>query len=108
MKQTITENDLVLLGGKFIIELNTEQPIELTDNKVNLDFYLIKRVNFISFNNGNVITSDLVGNTLTYSKEKFIEWFNDYLGESKGTRYHRLLYNKELDIVFDFIKNRNY
>lgn len=108
MKQTITIKDLDLIAGKFILQLNSEEPIKLTDHKLDLEFYLVKRVNFIAYGDKGVISSDLFGNTHSHSKEDFVEMFNNYLGESKGTRYHRLLYAKELDVLFDWMKKRNY
>lgn len=108
MKQTITKDDLRLIAGKFIIQLDSDKPVTLTEKNINLDFYLNKRIRFVSFGKEGIITSDLFGNTFNYSDDKFIEMFNEYLGDSKGKRYHRLLYNKELDLVFNFMKNRNY
>ena len=108
MKQTITINDLDLIAGKFILQLNSENPIKLTDHKVDVEFYLVKRINFICYGGKGIMSSDLFGNTFSYSKEDFVEMFNNYLGDSKGTRCHRLLYAKELDVVFDWMKKRNY
>lgn len=109
MKQTITINDLNLITGKYVIEINSEEPeLKLTDKNVNLSFYLEKRVRWISYGDNGIIKSDLYGGSISTTKEEFIEWFNDYVGTSKGTRFHRLLYSTELDIVFDFIKKRNY
>lgn len=94
--------------GKFILQLNVDSPVLLTDRGIDLEFYLIKRIKFVMLGGAGIIETDLFGNTMTHSKEKFIEMFNDYLGDSKGTRYHRLLYGAELDLVFDFLKKRNY
>jgi len=109
MKQTITIEDLNLIVGKFIIEINTEEPnLKLTADKVDLEFYFAKRINFIAYGGDGIIRIDLYGNSSTTTCEKFVEWFNDYVGNSKGERFHRLLYNKELDLIFNFIKTRNY
>jgi len=111
MKQTITIADLNLITGKFILELNIEDfSLKLTDDKArkNIDFYLEKRILWISYGGEGIIQTDLFGGSHTITKEKFVEWFNDYVGDSKGTRFHRILYSKELDIIFDFIKSRNY
>lgn len=108
MKQTITEKDLDKIVGRFILQLDIDKPTLLTDRGVDLEFYLIKRVNFIMFGGSGIIATDLFGNTMTRSKESFIEMFNDYLGDSKGLRYHRLLHSDELQLVFDFLKKRNY
>lgn len=108
MKQTITKEDLKLIVGRFIVEINTdESALKLTD-KVNLDFYLEKRVRWISYGGDGIIKSDLYGGSMTMTEDRFVEWFNDYIGNPKGKRFHRLLYSKELDVVFNFIKSRNY
>lgn len=108
MKQTVTINDLDLITGKFIICLDADNPIKLTDHKVDKEFYLVKRVQFICYGDKGIILSDLFGNTYSMEKEKFVELFNHYVGEPIDSRYHRLLYSKELDIVFDYMKKRNY
>jgi len=109
MKQIITKHDLKLIVGKFIIEINSdESTLKLTDENVNIDFYLEKRVRWISFGGDGIIKSDLYGGSLTITEDRFVEWFNEYIGTTKGERFHRLLYSTELDIVFDFIKSRNY
>jgi len=108
MKQTIKEADLDKLAGRFIIQIDTDNPITLKDRGINLSFYLEKRIRFISYGKDCVISSDLYGNTFSYTKEKFVDMFNEYLGDSKGQRYHRLLYTEELDVLFDWMKRRNY
>ena len=108
MKQTIIEKDLDKIVGRYILQLNVEDPILLTDIGIDLEFYLVKRVRFIMLGGKGIMETDLFGNTHSFTKEDFIEMFNDYLGNSKGTRYHRLLRSEELDLVFDFLKKRNY
>lgn len=112
MKLIITENDLSKIVGKFIIQLNSEDDIQyLTDQKCNLDFYLTKRIYFIAWGitNDHIIKSDLFGNTFEISTKRFLEVFNEYkFNDESGKRYHRLLISKELDIVFKFLKERNY
>lgn len=112
MKLIITENDLSKIIGKFIIQLNSEDDIQyLTDQKCNLDFYLTKRIYFIAWGitNDHIIKSDLFGNTFEISTKRFLEVFNEYkFNDESGKRYHRLLTSKELDIVFKFLKERNY
>ena len=53
--------------------------------------------------------------THTNSMEKLVavaeqlQQFNDYKFQDEfGKRYHRLLTSKELDIVFKFLKEKNY
>lgn len=112
MKLIITENDLSKIVGKFIIQLNSEDDIQyLTDQKCNLDFYLTKRIYFIAWGitNDHIIKSDLFGNIFEISTKRFLEVFNEYkFNDESGKRYHRLLMSKELDIVFKFLKERNY
>lgn len=112
MKLIITENDLSKIVGKFIIQLNSEDDIQyLTDQKCNLDFYLTKRIYFIAWGitNDHIIKSDLFGNTFEISTKRFLEVFNEYkFNDEYGKRYHRLLMSKELDIVFKFLKEKNY
>ena len=113
MKLTITKADLPKIVGRFIIQLNTgDKEIQyLTDEKCNLDFYLSKRVSLITWGvtKDYIIECDLYGNPFEIQTERFLEIFNDYKFDDKsGERYHRLLTSKELDIVFKFIKERNY
>lgn len=112
MKFIITKNDLSKIVGRFIIQLNTGEEIQyLTDQNCNLNFYLTKRIYFITWgiNKDCIIKCDLFGNTIEKNTETFLEWFNDYkFQDESGKRYHRLLISKELDIVFKFLKERNY
>ncbi len=109
MKQTITIEDISRLLGRFIIQVDTDKPVFLNEVKKDaLEFYIVKRVSFICSHEGLILKSDLFGNTFGYTKEKFVEVFNEYLGDSKGQRYHRLLTQREMDIVSDFMKSRQY
>lgn len=116
MRFIINEDDINDLVGKFIVQMNTETPnLKLTDSKVDLEFYLVKRVRFLMYGGKGVMETDLFGNTHDYTKEKFVTVFNDYdfgngedLTKSKGKRFHRLLTGKELELVFKFLKERNY
>jgi hypothetical protein len=113
MKLTITEKDLDKIVGKFIIQLNTgdNQTQYINNGNCNLDFYLHKRIYFIMWGIkiDTVIKSDLFGNTFEMPTSKFLDFFNEYkFDDESGKRYHRLLTSRELDIVFKFIKERNY
>ena len=112
MKLIITENDLSKIVGRFIIQLNTGEEIQyLTDKNCNIDFYLTKRIYFITWGTSKdcIIKCDLFGNTIEKNTKTFLEWFNEYkFNDESGKRYHRLLTSKELDIVFKFLKERNY
>ena len=99
MKLILTKNDIFKIIGRFVIQLNTgENEVQyLTDQNCNLDFYLIKRIYFITWgiNNDCIIKSDLFGNTIEKNTETFLEWFNDYKFQNEsGKRYHSLLISK--------------
>lgn len=114
MKFTINEEDLNKIVGRFIIQINSDKPsFRLTDRDVDLSFYFAKRIKFVSFGGEGIIASDLYGNTHTKTIPSFIKVFNNYeyehmREEEKGKRYHRLLYGEELELVFNFIRQRNY
>jgi hypothetical protein len=40
--------------------------------------------------------------------EKFIEYFNNYVENSSGQRFHRLLTSKEIDFLCEQLKKNNY
>lgn len=108
MKQTITEKDIERLVGKFIIEIDSDNPIRLNQKGVDLGFYFEKRIKFVAFSKDGVMLSSLYGNTIEHTTERFVSYFNDYLGEPKGRRFHRLLFHDELAILFKFLLERNY
>ncbi len=115
MKQTITLDDISRLTGRFIIQVDTDKPVFLNDvKKERLPFYFEKRVKMIAHGPYNrdedskILVVGLYGDSHDYTKEKFVEFFNEYLGDSKGQRYHRLLTQKEVSIVTEFIKSRQY
>lgn len=108
----INLKDLNDLMGHYVLQLDEDTPdVKLTDvsPKINLEFYLVKRVSLLAYSKKGVSVTDLYGNVnYDCTREDFVSYFNEYLGDNKGKRYHRLLTNKELDVVFDFIKSRNY
>lgn len=113
MKQIIRIEDLDKIAGHFIIQVNADKPVRLTDRDIDLSFYLSKRVEFVMFGNTGkedktMIKSDLFGNTITVTRDKFVAVFNDYYEDAKDKRYHRLLYADELQVVFNYLLKRNY
>ena len=116
MKLIITKNDLSKIIGRFIIQLNTgENEVQyLTDKNCNLNFYFTKRIYFIHYGeNGTICKTDLYGYTFSYDIDKFLNIFNYYKyshmeDKDIDSRYHRLLTSEELDILFKFLKERNY
>lgn len=91
-----TKNDVNKLSGKWIIQINSDEPdLEITEK--NWGFLSEKRISF-------VVGLQLVG--LWYLHSNFDTWeelafrINHYVkGESENTRFHRLLTNKELDFL---------
>lgn len=112
MKMTLnTEKDLQMLQGKFVLQVNTNEP-----DKVLMDFDWVfvkeKRLKFVCGKG----FADLHGNVDDYETfEKFQRVFNNYLldymvkeGKTDGGRFHRLLTNKELDFLLQKMKECNY
>jgi len=131
MKQVITAQDIKKLIGKFIIELNANDPIVLDDkdHKVNIPFYMEKRVDFITVvpYNGRAEKSNepkktiqvcsLYAESHAYTDEEFVNWFNDIKSDrvkesmpnaQDGERYHRLLFASELETLFRWMAKRHY
>ena len=135
MQFKITVEDLPKIWGRYIFQVNTEENIDLTkvsESGVskNFGFWITKRVSqyfpFSYYDNvtnkiiRTVLCSDLFGNIYDMIKtpENFVEYFNNYNvinnkgSENEtnytGTRYHRLLTSKELEIVFAKIKELNW
>jgi hypothetical protein len=115
MKQTITIDNINRLLGRFIIQVNSDGPVFLNEvKKEALPFYFEKRVKMVAESPYNrdeetkILIVGLYGDSREYTKEKFIEYFNEYIGDSKGERFHRLLTQKEVDVVNEFIKSRQY
>ena len=130
MKQIITEADIKSLVGKFIVQLNDYQtePDYSKEFRANPGFWLEKRITFIGYLYGSdgypSLKSDgtyIINNGFYYThgiftQEKFVEYFNDYLiginphevggKDRKGTRYHRLLTDKELDWLNEELKKQ--
>jgi hypothetical protein len=133
MKQVITKDNIDDLVGRFIVQLcdyDTED--DYSDRfRENPYFWLEKRITFIgrlygcdgypAIKRDKEKTSLYINNGIYYthgifSKEEFISYFNDYLigknpyeiggKDRKGTRYHRLLTDKELDWLNEELKKK--
>ncbi len=63
MKQTITEKDIDKLAGRFILELNSDEPIRLTDKKADLPFYFEKRISILKMELSCLIFMETLLNT---------------------------------------------
>ena len=106
-----TEKDLRFLQGKFILQINSNDP-DKTLMEYNWGFVKEKRLKIVC----GLGYADLYGNIFTHETfENFKDVFNDYLhshmkerGESGGERFHRLLTNKELDYLCNKLKEENY
>lgn len=104
MKMTITENEVFALTGKFILQVNSDQP-ESTITEANWHFIKEKRLAFVS----ELSLVGFYGEHHKFdNKADFVEYFNNYIGTSKGCRFHRLLTNKEIDFVCNKLKQENY
>jgi hypothetical protein len=106
-----TEQDLRMLQGKFVIQVNNDKPdTELSES--NWGFIKEKRLRIVS----GLGFIDLYGQRNSYEDfETFKDVFNKYLfkhmvrnGETDGGRFHRLLTSKELSFLFEKIKDENY
>ena len=106
-------DDMKHIYGRFIIMVNHDNLIYLDELRPEArEFYFAKRIRFVSKSPYTpddspmrIVESDLWGNSFSYSTEDYLEHFNN---PSKGTRFHRLLKGKELTILFDWMRERNY
>jgi hypothetical protein len=91
-----SEKDVLALHGKWVVQINTETPdVRITEQ--NWDFYAEKRISFIRGLKFIGLWYDH-GNYKTW--EDFAFKFNHYVeGDAKGTRFHRLLTNREIDLL---------
>lgn len=110
MKQTIVDSDILTrLSGRYIIQLNSDDHIRLDRiSESRVSFFIEKRVSLIACEGTKVMLIDPYGGVMTYGIDEFVEFFNNYLGSSKGKRYHRLMTTEEIKVLFDFISKRQY
>lgn len=120
MKLVITKKDIPTLQGKFIVQLDITQdePDYSGEFKRNSGFWLEKRISFVSHistmdfkkisgekpDKSFVSLSGFCYSHGIYTEDDFVEYFNNYLGSSKGLRYHRLLTARELDWLTEELK----
>jgi hypothetical protein len=97
----LSENDVKSLNGKWVLQVNIDNP-DYTINEANWNFVSEKRLSLVT---GLRMTG------LWYDKGEFHTWqdfafrFNHYIdGESKDSRFHRLLTNKEIDFICEKFK----
>lgn len=109
MKQTLlSEKEIEQVIGKFIIEVNYDDPIFINEVSTSrLSFLFEKRIRFVSWSQEREVSRVVItcpyGLSYSKTKERFVEYFN-----GTDTRFHRLLTSKELDVLFKFIKEKNY
>lgn len=101
MRMIITQKDISSLTGKFIIEINDEEEDTFELNDKNWNFYKEKRISFISGLQwcGFYYTH----NSYKLTAEEFVEDFNP-----KNGRFRRLLTSKEMDFMFEKLKEEIY
>ena len=107
MKMIInTEKDLRSLIGKFVLQVNSNEP-DKTLMDYDWGFVKEKRLYLV----GQLCLIDLYGYITKFKDfEEFKAIFNDYAysEDSKETRFHRLLTNKEIDYLATKLKEENY
>lgn len=91
-----SEKDVRDLHGKWVVQINSNTP-DVSITETNWDFYSEKRISFIQGFN-------FIG--LWYNHGEYKTWeefafrFNHYVeGDAKDTRFHRLLTNREIDLL---------
>lgn len=125
MRTTININDIEKITGKWVVQLNDRQEdFDLTTTN-NDGFWLEKRISYASILYGCdgypqikelphdqlVVLSGIYYAHGIYSKEEFVDWFNNcmplYNKEGKG-RFMRLLTPNELDWLNEKLKENLY
>jgi hypothetical protein len=104
----ISPEEVNNLTGKFIIQLDTPREgrsFHKTINEENWGFIKEKRLSFVC---GLTWQGFYYEHKKFKTAEEFSEYFNNYLEEYKGERYHRLLTSKELDFILNKMKQENY
>jgi len=92
----LSEKDVRSLNGKWIIQVNIDNP-DYTITEENWGFVSEKRLSLVT---GLRMTGLWYDHGDFKTWEEFAFRFNHYLeGESKDTRFHRLLTNKEIDFI---------
>ena len=96
-----SEKDVQSLNGKWIIQVNSDQP-DYKITKTNWDFVSEKRLSLVT---GLRMTGLWYDHGDFKTWEQFAYRFNHYTeGESKDTRFHRLLTDEEIDFICEKFK----
>lgn len=101
MKLTITKKDIQYLNGKFIVQIDSKDP-DTTIMDGNWGFWKEKRISLVA--DQNLVGFYYIHNSFD-TPEAFLEYFNNY---GDGKRFHRLLTARELDYMFDKLKQENH
>jgi hypothetical protein len=127
MRQIITREDINKISGKWIVELSFEDEHRDFTRAGNPDFWLEKRISFISTVNRNwfvpkeirrrddseqlVLENGLYYNTAPFTIDEYLHHFNGTkspTSEREPTRFSRLLTTKELKWLFKHLKQNIY
>jgi hypothetical protein len=99
----LSKKHVEALHGKWIVQLNIDEPDKVI-NEANWDFMAEKRISFVT-------NLRMVG--LYYDHGDFKTWeefafkFNHYVeGDSKDTRFYRLLTDTEIDFLATKFKTK--
>jgi len=118
MKMLINENDIKSIVGRFIVQLDSDNPdIDITKSPTP-EFWLEKRISLVTtidkFKNeyeGGICVAGLYYNhAKIMKKSEFVEYFNHYYDkdDARDKRFHRLLTSKELCWLFEQMKKNQY
>lgn len=114
----ITETDIEqILVGRFFIEIDNDQnpyplhPSRFNDYKpleVRMEFWAEKRIHQVVTNDkdGSILIPSLYGTAYhVRDRAEFVEYWN---GKEGSTRYRRLLTSRELELVFDWFRKKQF
>ena len=97
----LSEKDVRSLNGKWILQVNADQP-DYTITEENWGFVSEKRLSLVT---GFRMTGLWYDHGDFKTWEEFAFRFNHYHdGDSKDTRFHRLLTNREIDFICNKFK----
>ncbi len=101
-KLTIVKEDLSDLCGKFIMEVNDDDHNPFS--KQSKGFLMEKRISFITTVNQEQTNYMLSGFNYPHGKPMSAENFIEKINNSRDGRHYRLLTTKELNRLFEFMK----
>jgi len=106
-----TEKDLQQLQGKFVIEINSNEP-DKTLMQFDWGFVKEKRLNLIAGYKFISLYGDIRDSKdFEHFKMRFNSYLFDHMvdkGETDGGRFYRLLTSKEIDYLCTKLKEENY